>query len=310
MKCKRRIFILLAAMLFLLSMTVYAQEPVLEFYSRPIAEAFENGNTEAVKHLEDEIKEQIQAIMEINNIPEASVLRSFSLDNTHPVKIASAGSSEAAEILEQLSSADDVVMRKIAVSSEDIFESRFLEYIWKVPVIETENEYLFSVVKINSSGDTVVSSTIAPKREMSDVSYLFDEELVPSILKDSGLNVDYEIVLPVSIPIISTDIIIFSADDLQYAIVFSARPDLLGLENGSVYKYTEVEAAIKQVIDGMSSPGDSSAMPAGSGMGQGASDGSTLDEEISSFLFPLCVIVIIGSAGCLFVFKTRRGKSE
>lgn len=307
MKCRRTVFVLLVAMLFSLSMTAYAQEPVMEFYSKSMTEELGNATADAAKDIEDEIKEQIQAIMEINSIPETSALSSFALANIQSVKIATTGSEEATGVLEQLGSASDVVMRKINVSTEDIFASRFLEYSWKVPVIETEDEYLFSIVKINSAGDAVVSSAVAPKKEMSDVSYLFDKELVPNILKNSGLNVDYDAILPVAIPIISTDIIVFSADELRYAVPFSARPDLLGLENGVVYKYTEVEAKVKEVIEEMSSDGVVSAMPAGGGAGQMASTGNAPDKmDFSSYLLLLGAAVVVVCAGGIFAYRRRR----
>lgn len=307
MKYRQTVFALLVTMLFSLFTTVYAQEPVMQFYSKTITEELEKANPDGAREIEEEIKEQIQAIMEINGIPETPALRSFTLANTQSVKTAAAGSEKAAKVLEQFGSAGDVMMRKIHVSTEDLFASRFLEYSWKVPVIETEDAYLFSVVTIHPSGDTVVSSGIAPKKEMSDVSYLFHKDLVADILENSGLHIDYDTILPVTIPMLSTDIILFSADELRYAISFSARPDLLGMENGTVCPYAETEAKIKEVIEEMSSEGKSSANPTGGGVRQRARSENTSDKiKFSSYLFPFSAAAVVVCAAWFWVDHKRR----
>lgn len=302
---RRNVFFMGLAILFCLSATAYAQEPALEFYNRPMSEDL-NGNMSLLSNIENEIREQGQAVLKLNGINDVVALNYSNL--TGAVKVVLAEGKYASEVLEQLGSANDVAIRKVYVNTEDIFASRFLKYSWKVPVMETEDYYMYATVKINSIEDISVSSTIAPKKEMSDVCYIFDKELVPSILRSSGLNVDYDIVFPVYLPSISTDIVIFSANEVQYAIPFSARPELLDVENGKIYEYNEIEIKINALLEELLSADTIPMEPVGGGVGQVDVDAETFSgrEGILSYFLPIGLVVVLVCAGGLLIYNKKR----
>lgn len=285
--------------------TAYANKNVLEFYDKSMTDDLD---ADVLSDIEDEIREQSQAVIEMNSIDGAVALSSFSV--TDPVKVVFVESNHVNDVLDQLGGMSDAADSKKYFNTEDIFESRSLKYSWKVPVMETEDGYLYASVKINSLDDISVSSTLATNKELNDVTYLFDRTLVPGILGDSGLNVNYDAVFPVSLPVISTDIIIFMADQVQYAIPFSARPDLLGAVNGRIYEFGQLKDIITNMLNEL--PDGNGLMTAsdGGGIGQGDStyNESESKEGHASFLLIFGIVGVIVCTGGLVFYKKRKSR--
>jgi len=261
-------FLLVVIMLFALVITVAAQELNLEFYDVSIVNEV-NGNADVLDYIVDEILNQAKAIIEATSIESVDMSLSESIealnsfDINKSIRVAQIGYND---VLEQLSSISNVVLRiSHDRPSEDIFNTHDLEYFWKIPVLEMEDGYLIASVRISSPDDIAIWSTMVNNKELNDVTYLFNRELVPSILGDSGLNIDYGTVLPITIPVVYSDIIFFTADFKQYAIAFSARPDLLGIENGKIYEYVELESFIDKFLIEMYSGSTNSQLPIGGG---------------------------------------------
>lgn len=296
------IFLLSITMLVACAFTAHAIEPDLKLYNMSISEAL-NENTDALAYIEDEILNQVGAVMKINNI--SSVKTLDSVDFSKAVKVAFVSSGN--DMIEQIGSARDVIVRKDYVSTEDIFNSRFLDYYWKVPVLEFGDGYLFATVIINSPDDIIVSCIMAQNKELSDVTYLFDNELILNILGKSDLSVDYDNVIPVSIPIISTDIIIFVSEKVQYAIPFSARPDLLGVENGRVYEYEKLESLIDSLLVELSSGNASSNAPVGGGAAQVTdNNGATANDAASSYGLYFVIMAVFACVGVFLILYKKK----
>lgn len=251
----------LLAVLFFVTLPAKAQGSALELYHLSLEDELA-GDAEQLDEIRAEIAGQAQAVLEANGLPTVNPLASFSTRDSVRVAVAEQGETG---IIEQLESVRSVIDRRIHVKTEDIFQSRFLKYVWKVPVGETGNGYLYASVKMNGPDDVSIWTTLTGDRQLSDVTYLFDQDLVSNILESSGLPVNYDIVLPISIPMISTDVIVFAADKTQYAIPFSARPDLLGVENGKIYEYSQIEEKINDLMYEIS-PEDAVDGPVGGGV--------------------------------------------
>ena len=317
----KKIFLFAVAFSLLLCLpnAAYAEKESLEFYRRPFTDDLKN-KPDIIAEAEAEIREQARAVMEVNGIADTKALASFTAEKA--VKAVSGRPEEARDVnytgspLDSLDAAVSAV--KNQWSGRDMFSNRFVEYVWKVPVLETENAYLFANVKVNSPDDIVISSTYVPHKELSDATYLFDSELVSKILKNSGIkNIDYDVVLPVSLAELSTDIVIFSADRTQYgtkklmfAIPFSARPDLLGIENGKIYEYEKIEAVISD-IQGRLSSGGASGEVSGGGAGQKI---EPYDPDAAPLFVPwvLCITLAYFAAGtaAAVIYQRRKKRNK
>ena len=64
MKYRQTVFALLVTMLFSLFTTVYAQEAVMQFYSKTITEELEKSNPDGARETEEEIKEAVKIVKE------------------------------------------------------------------------------------------------------------------------------------------------------------------------------------------------------------------------------------------------------
>ena len=115
-------------------------------------------------------------------------------------------------------------------------DRRFEDFGYALCIIDTRTEHA------DLTGDYA-----AIPRDMCKAAEYFGKEVLRDVpeeeFKDcvlcagavlSGLQIKRETVLPVSIPTMSVDIILFGAEHITFGIPFSARPDLLGLENGKV----------------------------------------------------------------------------
>lgn len=71
--------------------------------------------------------------------------------------------------------------------------------------------------------------------------------------------------IPVSIPSISTDIILFADSGEVFGIPYSAQDVFLQLENGKVYPYSVIESALKSRIEIPAE--DKTGEPSGGGFG-------------------------------------------
>ena len=218
------------------------------------------------------------------------------------VKVAWIHTGSKSEIMEQLGTARDVVMRRYHVSTEDMFHDDFLDYYWKVPVIQTSQGSILADVILRDKGENEISTTYIPQTEEDWNQYLYDENIVLDILTDSGLQIKRETVLPVSIPTMSVDIILFGAEHITFGIPFSARPDLLGLENGKVYSYDEIEKAVEYLIEDMTAQG--SGAYSGGGSGQ-ADTGKNMKPEVIVTLL-ICLLI----AGACIAVVARSGQNR
>ena len=290
-------------MLLSLSAPVYAQEPLPEFYSRSITEDLRD-NTDVLHDIEEELNVQMSSIMKMNGILQEDIL--YSRSTTDAVKVAVIESANTSEILKQLQLAQKLVALKAEKNTEDIMSNNSLTYRWRVPVIETRTQYGYATVNVSDIDDVVIFSTITSQKNVSNVSYLFDCTLLTNIFKESTLDIDIRTVLPISLNIISTDILLFQADGQSYGIPFSTRPDLLGVENGKIYSYRQIESKIQSLLTELSSNISESTLPMGSGITQSVSDVEISDSAKSSpLIFPVILLLLAVSIVGFYFHRKR-----
>ena len=294
-------FLFIVMMLSTSILTAYAEEAELELYHQPIAEAVKK-NPDALGEIETEILAQAQAVLQAESMSGAEPFAN-TFDIAKAAKMALVGNDK---IVEEISVARDVSLFNLYFENPETFQSRFLNYCWKVPVAETETGYVYATVQVNSPDDVVISTTIVGNKELSDATYLFDQELIPNILKESGMNVRYDTVLPVTVPTISTDMILFVVDETTYGIVLSARPDLLGVENGKIYEYSELERKVDNLLLEIS-PGYTSAIrPTGGGGGWLSPEQEPKEPlTIPTHYFWGAVALVVGIIAFFFHMKKR-----
>lgn len=296
------IIIAVLALAAVFSLQVSAAGEELEFYNMSIAQEFDNDNGVALA-LEEEIEAQAQAIAGINGISLQSETGLTGADES--VKAVYVGGGDIGGVLDvlctsQVSSAQTSVQAKHQL----ILENQSLEYIWKVPVYETDKDYIYAAVRINDGGEASVSSVIAPKGELNDVTYLFDRDLVPELIDGSGLNADTDAAAAVSISGISTDIIVFPADGQWYGIPFSARPEFLEVENGEIYELQELEEKISALTSEMSSgSGDNGAFDEGGGTG--SMEEPEQPKSVPEYILVIAAVCVIAAGWT--IYKKKRG---
>ena len=243
MKLCRLIIIPLLA--FCLTVSAYAANEVPEFYTKSLADDLPGRNGD-LSDIEKEIKDQAKAVLRSLSVDADKALADFSLDNA--VKMAVCLGSSTAEDAVALDEIYTVILECYYNSGYDIYNSRFLDYMWQIPVAETENHYVFATLIIRSADDISMSICFTEGKDNPNITYLFDREFVSDILKESGLNVNYELMIPINLPSLYTDIVIFEADGVMYGIPLSFRDDLLGAESGKIYKLDELNGKANEFI--------------------------------------------------------------
>ena len=280
--------IIISVLAFCLTVSAYAANEVPEFYSKSLADDLPGRNGD-LSDIEKEIKDQAQAVLSSLSVDADKALADFSLDNA--VKMAIGRGASAQVAYDSLIDAKAVVGDAV-YTPRDEYNSDFLQYVWKIPVAETENHYIFATLLINSPKDISIFTGFAPKDELRDVTYLFDRELVSNILKESGLNVNYEVILPMNLPILHTDVVVFYADGVTYGIPFSARADLLGIENGKVYNIDELLSITQKMAQEEAVNTDDSTQSGGGGVATDTEQPSK-SPDWSAFVLPTVVTVAV-----------------
>ena len=308
------LFLSVTIMLSVNSVSLFAYRPEMRLYNQEMEMTI--GRSE-ISIIEEEILRQAGVVIENVQLTGRRGLGSLgvdyleSFDITRAVKAISIDNLD--NIPEEMSRVTDVVERSIHVRSYDIFDSGFLDYLWRIPILETEYGYIFSSVRICVLGNHAIwtTTTMVDEEEyiveLNDVTYLFDHNLIPNILFKSGLYVDFATVIPITFPAISTDIIYFRANDNEYAIVFSSRPDLLGVRNGEIYEYEELKIKIDTLVNRRYPHGDTSFPVGGSGGGLLMNDsniGSTNRNLITSVYFAMSVMLV--SSVILIYYKINK----
>ena len=269
---RKTILIILIGLLFVVTLTSNAAE--LEAFSQSM-EYDLRRNSANIDDIHMEILEQAQAVAEINKMDDG--IERETIDMAKAVKVAWIHTGSKSEIMEQLGTARDVVMRRYHVSTEDMFHDDFLDYYWKVPVIQTSQGSILADVILRDKGENEISTTYIPQTEEDWNQYLYDENIVLDILTDSGLQIKRETVLPVSIP-------------------------TMGLENGKVYSYDEIEKAVEYLIEDMTAQG--SGAYSGGGSGQ-ADTGKNMKPEVIVTLL-ICLLI----AGACIAVVARSGQNR
>lgn len=241
--------IIISLMIFCVS----AQEEIPDFYGQSLKNVL-LGKPGGWEQVRKEIFEQASAVLEINQIE--SLLQEGDIDLDKAVKAVfikpyAEKQAQLGNEIDQLQTSRDIVNERQYNSDHGMFDTKWVDYYWKLPVLETETEYLYATIILDSTGKTDISCTFVPYKTLNDATYLFDRSLVTESLKKSGYDVEPYLMLPVSIPADFTDAVLFDHEQHVYALVLSSRPDLLGLENGTVYTYEEFEDAIASLHDGM-----------------------------------------------------------
>ena len=303
MKLCRLIIIPLLA--FCLTVSAYAANEVPEFYRKSLNDDLPGRNGD-LSDIEKEIKDQAQAVLTSLNVDADKALADFSLDNA--VKMAIGRGASAQVAYDSLIDAKAVVGDAV-YTPRDEYDSHFLQYVWKIPVAETENHYVFATLLINSPKDISIFTGFAPKDELRDVTYLFDRELVSNILKESGLNVNYEVILPMNLPILHTDVVVFYADEVTYGIPFSARADLLGIENGKVYNIDELLSITQKMAQEEAANTDESTQ-SGGGSVSTDTEQSSKSPDWSAFVLPTVLTVAVACLVYWGIDRKTRNKSR
>lgn len=297
--------VIVLALAFCLSVSVYAADAVPEFYRKSLNDDLPGRNGD-LSDIEKEIKDQAQAVLTSLNVDAEKALADFSLDNA--VKMAIGRGASAHDAYDNLASAKAIVGDAVYTPRNE-YDSDFLQYVWKIPVAETENHYVFATLLINSPKDISISTVFAPKDELSDVTYLFDRELVSNILKESGLNVNYEVILPMNLPILHTDVVVFYADKVIYGIPFSARADLLGIENGKIYNIDELLSIPEKMAQEEATNTDDSTQ-FGGGSVSTDTEQSSKSPHWSAFVLPTVVTVAVACLVYWGIDRKTRSKNR
>ena len=282
MKLCRLIIVL--ALAFCLSVSVYAAPEVPEFYRKSLADDLPGRNGD-LSDIEKEIKDQAQAVLKSLNVDADKALADFSLDNA--VKMAIVSDINAKEDLGKL---------------YDEYGSDSLRYAWKIPVAETETHYIFATLLINSPADISVTTAFTQNKDDLKTMHLFDRELVSGIVKESGLNANYELMMLLSLPALYSDIVIFEADGAMYGIPLSSRDDLLGTESGKIYKLDELNGIISEYAEKLSQSA-SDELSSGGGSVSVDTEQPSKSPNWSAFVLPTVLTVAVA---CLVYWGINR----
>lgn len=115
------------------------------------------------------------------------------------------------------------------------------QYVWKIPVLENDKEYRYTVVGRDENGSYGFTNVISP----IDV-----EKQTPYIFGDIGLESkfsDIEEACIVSIPMWSVDFILVKDNGMKI-IPYATRPDFFGFTNGMVYSASDMKKLLEDYI--------------------------------------------------------------
>jgi len=309
----RRLFVAAVLLLCVSVMGTNAAGPVLDMYNQPLLKDV-GRNQDVVDYIKSEVIRQSRAMAPLYGIDADEAEGLVDLDRA--VKTVFIGSEG---ILDDLDSARDITLERHFVASHDMFKVEFLDFVWEVPVSEIKDSYLYASVRIDrprisdapdyqpkmvfTAEDVTVWFTATGDKTTSSARYYFDRELIGKIIKKSGLEADYDTILPVTLStLFGTDIILFFAEDALYAIPFSSRPDFLGLENGKVYEYETVRSSVSALLEEMS--GGYIGGQSGGGGGALITKPEPVKKAAPYWLYAMGTAAVIGAG--VAVYRKRR----
>lgn len=267
-----------------LSIVCYAADEVPEFYTKSLADDLPGRNGD-LSDIEKEIKDQSQAVLSSLNVDAEKALADFSLDNAVKMAIGR-----------------DINPKVDFAKLYDEYGSDSLEYAWKIPVAETDTHYVFATILVKSSEVISVTTAFTQNKDDLKTMYLFDRELVSGIVKESGLNANYELMTLLSLPALYSDIVIFEADGAMYGIPLSSRDDLLGTESGKIYKLDELNGIISEYAEKLSQSA-SDELSSGGGSVSVDTEQPSKSPNWSAFVLPTVVTVAVA---CLVYWGIAR----
>ena len=309
---RKQIILLTSLMLIVLSVgfsyIVCADEEEPDFYNQSLKNAVGIQNKEKYDEIQNEIYEQALAVLEINQI--SANLKKEDIDLGKAVKaVFIVNRNNETETLkgevDQLKDVQYVLIERLNNSSKDrdVLNSRFLDYFWKVPVIETDNAYLYATVIIYDWDNISISTTYVPDKKMSDVSYLFDRRLVKETLEKNNKNVANYLILPISFPEISMDAIAFVSDNQVEFIPYFANPDIYDMGNGKIYSYDVFEEFVRTNFDNLSVTNQDKFDYSGGGTG------SNTNNNRLGYVWIVIGIVVVAVIGACII-HVRKKKSN
>lgn len=133
------------------------------------------------------------------------------------------------------------------------------QYVWKIPVLENDREYRYTVVGHDENGSYGFTNVISP----TDV-----EKQTPYIFGDIGLESKFsniEETYVVSIPMWSVDFVLVK-DNGMSIIPYATRPDFFGFTNGTVYSPSDMKNFLEEYISEMGTHADNEGGGGGAGI--------------------------------------------
>lgn len=166
-------------------------------------------------------------------------------------------------------------------------------------IVPTENGYI--KYRKDNNGNVFYSGT-AEFNESTKNTNLVNISTVKGILNSEKYKDSTDVVV-LDAPMYATNFVYFSADDVEYLIPFSSRPDFTGLENGKLYKATDCMAVLSASWGDVSANGNENC-------GYGATLSETHDPTkiyvISGII--ICFIVISSVIAVLSLRKFKKAK--
>ncbi len=169
------------------------------------------------------------------------------------------------------------------------------QYVWKIPVLENDKEYRYTVVGRDENGSYGFTNVISP----IDV-----EKQTPYIFGDIGLESKFsniEETCVVSVPMWGVDFVLVK-DESMNIIPYATRPDFFGFTNGMVYSTSDMKKLLEEYISKVGVHADNE--------GGGNGGGVSLHYKNRHFYALGGVSAVILTISIAVLIKMKKGKER
>ena len=116
-------------------------------------------------------------------------------------------------------------------------------FVWKIPVVSQNDSYAFVIIDAKDDKNLSYSTFFGDKDACDDIplSYIYSAESVDTLLSSRN----FDSVYITSIPTWNIDFVTMISGNAVEFIPYAARPDFVGIKNGSIYSSDELTRILK-----------------------------------------------------------------